>query len=84
MTALLKSPLDLPSRGVVLTQAALTAADRLGLTARALARIVGLSEPTVSRMKRGGLGQAEGTKPYEAGGFAGARFPVAGCCQGRG
>jgi hypothetical protein len=65
MTALLKAPLDLPSRGVVLTKAVLAAADRLGLTARALARIIGVSEPTVSRMKRGDLGLEEGTKPYE-------------------
>ncbi len=65
MTALLQSPLDMPSRGAVLTKAALAAADRLGLTARALARIIGVSEPTVSRMKRGDLGLEEGTKPYE-------------------
>lgn len=65
MTALRKAPLDMPSRGVVLTKAVLAAADRLGLTARSMARIVGLSEPTVSRMKRGDLGLEEGTKPYE-------------------
>jgi Protein of unknown function (DUF2384) len=65
MTALLQAPLELPSRGVVLTKAALAAADRLGLTARALARIIGVSEPTVSRMKRGDLALDEGTKPYE-------------------
>jgi Protein of unknown function (DUF2384) len=65
MTALMQAPLGLPSRGVVLTKAALAAADRLGLTARALSRIIGVSEPTVSRMKRGDLGLEEGTKPYE-------------------
>jgi hypothetical protein len=61
----MQAPLGLPSRGVVLTKAALAAADRLGLTARALSRIIGVSEPTVSRMKRGDLGLEEGTKPYE-------------------
>lgn len=65
MNALMQAPLGLPSRGVVLTKAALAAADRLGLTARALSRIIGVSEPTVSRMKRGDLGLEEGTKPYE-------------------
>ena len=65
MAALLRATVEAPARGLVLTKAALAATDRLGLTARAFARIVGVSEPTVSRMKRGGLGLEEGTKPYE-------------------
>jgi Protein of unknown function (DUF2384) len=65
MTALLHASQSSPARGVVLTKAVLAAADRLGLTARALSRIIGVSEPTVSRMKRGDLGLEEGTKPFE-------------------
>lgn len=65
MTALLRQSLEAPAPGMVLTKASLAVADRLGLTARAFARIVGVSEPTVSRMKRGDLGLEAGTKPYE-------------------
>ena len=44
---------DIPDPGAVLTRAVLRAADLLGLTARDLAVVLGLSEPTVSRMKAG-------------------------------
>jgi uncharacterized protein (DUF2384 family) len=37
----------------VVTKAAIRAADRLGLKNSALSKIVGLSEPTISRMRRG-------------------------------
>lgn len=49
----------------MLTKAALRAADRLGLTGRQLADIVGVSEPTVSRWKRGKSLLEPGTKPFE-------------------
>lgn len=65
MTALMRQPLDAPAPGMVLAKASLAVADRLGLTARVFARIVGVSEPTVSRMKRGDLGLEAGSKPYE-------------------
>lgn len=52
-------------RGAVLTKAMLRAADILGLNARALARVIGVSEPTLSRMKRGDVLLEAGTKPYE-------------------
>ncbi len=65
MAAILQERRSVPARSAVLSKAALAAADRLGLTARALARIIGVSEPTISRMKRGDLGLEEGTKPYE-------------------
>jgi len=42
-----------PAEGVVLGKAVLRAADRLGLTARALGAVLGLSEPSISRLKRG-------------------------------
>lgn len=65
MVALLQTPLHNPARGPVLGKAALSAADRLGLTARVLARVIGLSEPSLSRMKRGGLALEDGSKPFE-------------------
>lgn len=65
MTAALQMPIATPARGAVLGKAALAAADRLGLTARALSRVIGVSEPYVSRMKRGALALEEGSKPYE-------------------
>ena len=42
-----------PDAGRVLTKAVLRAADRLGLSGRQLANIVGVSEATVSRWERG-------------------------------
>ena len=41
-----------PSREAVLTKATLAAADRLGISGRQLALIVGVSEATVSRWRR--------------------------------
>ncbi len=52
-------------RGQVLTRAALRAAERLGLSARQFARITGLSEPSVSRLKKGASGIEEGSKAWE-------------------
>lgn len=54
-----------PKAGPVLTKAVLNAADRMGLSARVLARVIGLSEPTVSRMKKGDFRLDEGSKPFE-------------------
>jgi hypothetical protein len=54
-----------PQRGAVLTKAVLGAAERLGLSARVLARVIGLSEATVSRLKRGETRLEEGSKSYE-------------------
>lgn len=53
------------AENAVLTKAVLGAAFRLGLTARALSRVIGVSEASVSRMKRGNLLLEPGTKPYE-------------------
>lgn len=49
----------------MLTKAVLNAAERLGLTARALSRVIGVSEPTISRMKKMDFVLGEGSKPYE-------------------
>lgn len=54
-----------PEAGAVLTKAALRAADRLGLSGRQLAEIVGVSEATVSRWKRGESLLEPGSKPFE-------------------
>ena len=54
-----------PEAGAVLTKAAVRAADRLGLSGRQLADIVGVSEATVSRWKRGDSLLEPGSKPFE-------------------
>jgi transcriptional regulator with XRE-family HTH domain len=54
-----------PAAGAVLTKAALRAADRLGLSGRQLADIVGVSESTVSRWKRGDSLLEPGSKSFE-------------------
>ena len=53
------------SEGAVVTKAVLRAADLLGLSNKGLARVVGLSEASVSRMGTGGYTLAPGDKPYE-------------------
>ncbi|SFZ84710.1 RNA polymerase, sigma 54 subunit, RpoN/SigL [Devosia enhydra] len=56
-----------PAPGPVLTKAVIRAADRLGVTAGTLATIIGVSEASVSRMKRGGFALEPGSKPFELG-----------------
>jgi DNA-binding XRE family transcriptional regulator len=51
--------------GPVLTRAVLRAGSRLGLTNRAMGRIIGVSEATVSRMGSGDYVLARGDKPFE-------------------
>jgi hypothetical protein len=46
-------PETLPDNSKVVTKAALRAAERLRITNAALAKIIGLSEPTISRMYKG-------------------------------
>ena len=53
------------SEGAVVTKAALRAAGLLGLSNKVLARIVGLSEASVSRMGAGTYTLAPGEKPFE-------------------
>ncbi len=50
---------------LVLAKAALRAADALGLTAKVLGAVIGLSEPTISRLKRGEFALERKTKPFE-------------------
>jgi Protein of unknown function (DUF2384) len=49
----------------VLTRAVLRAGERLGLTNRAIGRVIGLSEATVSRMGSGDYVLARGDKSFE-------------------
>lgn len=51
----------------VLSRAVVRAADILELSSTELARILGLSEASVSRLRRGGFHLARGTKPFELG-----------------
>jgi len=50
---------------VVLTKSSVRAAERLGLNARTLAGVIGVSASTVSRMTHGNYVLEEGTKPFE-------------------
>ena len=54
-----------PDRASILTKATLRAAERLRLTGRQLAEIVGVSEATVSRLKRGEASLEDGSKPFQ-------------------
>src|SRR5262249_47419916 len=54
-----------PAGGPVLTKAALQAAARLGVSNKSFARIVGLSEASVSRMGSGAYTLAPGEKAFE-------------------
>src|SRR5262245_52227822 len=49
----------------VATKAVLRAAERLGLSNKVLARVIGVSEATVSRMSAGSYQLARGEKPFE-------------------
>ena len=54
-----------PDRGAVLTRAVLRAADRLGVSGRQLAEIIGVSETTVSRFRRDEAALEAGSKPFQ-------------------
>jgi uncharacterized protein (DUF2384 family) len=53
------------SDAAVLTKATLRAAEKLNLKNKTLARIIGVSEATVSRMKQGDYPLDPGQKPFE-------------------
>jgi len=58
-------PQPVVSEGAVVTKAALRAAGLLGLSNKVLARVVGLSEASVSRMGAGTYTLSAGDKPFE-------------------
>ena len=49
----------------VLSKAVVRAADHLGLTNKLLAEVLGLSEPTISRLRKGHYRLQRGAKPFE-------------------
>lgn len=53
------------TEAAVVAKAAVRAAERLGMPARTLAAVIGVSEPTLSRIKAGKAGLERGTKPFE-------------------
>lgn len=53
------------SDSAVITKATIRAADRLGVKNKVLARIIGVSEATVSRMKQGDYPLEPTQKPFE-------------------
>jgi hypothetical protein len=58
-------PVSAPGKAAVLTKATLRAATQLGLTNKALATVIGVSEATVSRMRREEYTLQPGQKPFE-------------------
>ena len=54
-----------PVRAAVVTKAAVRSADALGLSGAALAKVLGVSTATVSRMRRGDHHLAEQDKAFE-------------------
>ena len=56
-----------PAENAVLTKAVLRAADRLGVNSKSLAAIIGVSEATISRMRREDFLLDRGSKPFELG-----------------
>jgi DNA-binding XRE family transcriptional regulator len=65
MPVAVKSPQVRSNQGTVLTKAVLRAADKLAVSQAALASIVGLSEATVSRMKKGDYVLPADSKAFE-------------------
>lgn len=58
-------PISAADQAAVLTKATLRAATQLGLTNKALATVIGLSEATVSRMRSGDYLLQRGQKSFE-------------------
>ena len=62
-----RSGLRPAAEAAVLTEAVIRAADQLGVSARSLSGVLGVSEATVSRMRRKDFSLERGTKPFELG-----------------
>lgn len=58
-------PEPAPSETRVVTKAAIRAAARLGIKSNVLAKVLGVSEPTVSRMRQGEYVVRRGQKDFE-------------------
>ncbi len=55
----------IPNESAIITKAALRAADRLGIKNTVFAKIIGVSEPTISRMRKGAYRLDRGQKDFE-------------------
>ena len=62
-----KHVIDGRERARVMTMAVMRAAEKLGLSGKDLAAILGVSEPTISRMRREAFRLEEGSKAFELG-----------------
>jgi hypothetical protein len=60
-----KAPVPQSKEIAVIAKATLRAAEHLGLSAKMLARVIGVSEPTISRLKTGAAVLERGGKPFE-------------------
>ena len=58
-------PVPVASESAVVTKAALRAAEQLGMTSKALANLIGVSEATVSRMRSGDYALQRDQKAFE-------------------
>lgn len=58
-------PVPAPDRGSILTRATVRAAERLDISGRRLADVLGVSEASVSRMRRGEFALVDGSKPFQ-------------------
>jgi DNA-binding XRE family transcriptional regulator len=58
-------PESVPKESGVITKATLRAAERLGIKSNVLAKIVGVSETTISRMRKGEYELERGEKAFE-------------------
>jgi hypothetical protein len=61
---LVKARID-PDESGILARATVQASDRLGVKGNVLASIIGVSEPTISRMRTGEFKLARGRKEFE-------------------
>jgi hypothetical protein len=58
-------PESAPDESSLITKATLRTAERLGIKSTALAKILGVSEPTISRMRQGKYQLDRGQKAFE-------------------
>jgi transcriptional regulator with XRE-family HTH domain len=61
----LHAHVPVPDRGATLTKATLRAAERLDISGRLLAEVLGISEATISRMRSGDFALPDGSKAFQ-------------------
>lgn len=65
MVQALSSGAEAPTAAATVSKATIRAAQLLGLNNVALSQVLGLSEPTISRLSQGSYMLERGSKPYE-------------------